>query len=173
MSFFVRPLSSYDISIFNLGTQRCPKNHSYGPAVRQNILLHYIYEGKGIFESAGKTYNLGEKQAFVIFPGQTTFYKADDINPWHYSWVEIKGQGAGKIFEDCGISMENPIINDIAPYNLGRALSEMLDAVQQNRSVYKLTGLLWSFIDCMVECCKGYSPKAPVQEMYISLRLNT
>ena len=53
-----------DLVIYNWGHQICPSSHYYGPAVRDHYLIHYILNGKGIFQVGDKTYNLGKDRAF-------------------------------------------------------------------------------------------------------------
>lgn len=38
-----------DIYPVQYGEEQCNRNHSFGPCVRSNYLLHYVYSGKGIF----------------------------------------------------------------------------------------------------------------------------
>ncbi len=151
-SFIIPPPPSSDLYVFNVGSQRCPKNHSHGPAVRRNVLVHYIYEGKGLFESAGKKYNLSAGQAFVIFPQQTTFYKADGGEPWHYRWIEIAGEGAPKVFSQLGISIDNPIIKDHTPFYMGHVLAKIENAASGSASAYNICSYLWDFVYRISEC---------------------
>ena len=46
-----------------------------------------VKKGKGTFTIAGKTYELGPGQAFIIRPGEETTYRADDDDPWSYMWM--------------------------------------------------------------------------------------
>ena len=36
-----------DIYPVQYGEEQCNRNHSFGPCVRSNYLLHYVYSGKG------------------------------------------------------------------------------------------------------------------------------
>lgn len=75
------------ISPVLIGCEDCEKSHSFGPAVRNYWLIHYIISGFGLFKSEGKTYNLGAGEMFVISPYEETYYEADSSNPWSYIWV--------------------------------------------------------------------------------------
>ncbi len=79
-----------DIVPYDVGEQRCPPHHSYGPAVRNYWLLHYIISGKGIFEKNGRRISVKERQCFVIKPYETTYYQADKDDPWHYIWLGFR-----------------------------------------------------------------------------------
>lgn len=76
-----------DINPLIAGQQICTSGHEYGPQVRSYYLLHYIVSGKGVFISDGKQKEVVKGQIFVISPNQETWYKADNINPWHYRWI--------------------------------------------------------------------------------------
>ena len=69
------------------GFEDCRPSHHFGPVIRPNWLFHYIVSGFGIFQINGKTYNLGPGQMFIIPPGVTTYYEADRIKPWIYTWI--------------------------------------------------------------------------------------
>lgn len=98
------------------GYEDCIPSHSYGPAVREFWLLHYVISGTGKFHRDGVVTTVNPGEVFIIPPYITTYYEADDKNPWHYMWVGfesdqplpeallkehvIKFKGLGRIFED-------------------------------------------------------------------------
>lgn len=97
------------------GHEECHSTHSFGPAVRDHWLLHYVVSGKGIFVRDGKVYPVNAGEIFIIPPFVETFYKADSKNPWRYTWIGfqteeelpeafnspvIKFSGCGGVFED-------------------------------------------------------------------------
>lgn len=45
------------LAVYSCGLQRCRPSHSWGPAVRDHYLIHYIVRGKGRFTSGGKNGN--------------------------------------------------------------------------------------------------------------------
>ena len=69
------------------GTHRCDSGHYFGPTQRQYYLVHYIFSGTGTFQNSRGTYQLSKGQAFVIRPGEMTYYAASTDNPWHYGWL--------------------------------------------------------------------------------------
>ncbi len=87
-------LENKNLSDFNpldFGTQTCPPRHSFGPAVRQYYLIHYVIDGCGIFKHQGKIYHVKKNQAFLIKAGEVTYYEADQNNPWKYMWIGFVG----------------------------------------------------------------------------------
>lgn len=69
------------------GQESCAPAHSYGPAVREYYLLHYVLSGKGRFYTRGTERTLCAGQIFVIRPFERTYYEADGAEPWHYIWI--------------------------------------------------------------------------------------
>ncbi len=69
------------------GRESCAPLHSFGPAVRNYWLLHYVVSGKGKFTREGQTYAVESGQCFVIPPQCKTYYEANEKEPWEYLWV--------------------------------------------------------------------------------------
>lgn len=80
-----------DLNPVVLGEEDCAPGHSFGPAMREYTLIHYVVRGKGVFYARGGAWPVGEGQAFVIRPGEVTTYTADEHDPWHYRWVGFDG----------------------------------------------------------------------------------
>ncbi len=83
-----------DLMVHTSGHEQCKPSHSYGPAVRNSYMLHYIHSGKGIYQTGGKTYSLQAGDLFLMIPGERIFYQADEEDPWVYSWIGIQGMKA-------------------------------------------------------------------------------
>lgn len=88
-----------DLYLCYCGIEECSKGHSFGPAVRNEYLIHYILSGRGIYQIPGKTYEVGPGEFFLIPPGQTTFYQADKEEPWSYIWIGFQGMKAPMYME--------------------------------------------------------------------------
>lgn len=102
------------INPVSFGHEVCAPGHSFGPAVREYFLLHYIVSGRGIFRREGQEYRLSPGEVFVIPPHLETYYQADTDHPWHYLWIGftadealtaplappiLRAPGMGDIFE--------------------------------------------------------------------------
>lgn len=76
-----------DINPRICGWENCVSGHSYGPAARSYWLLHFVRSGKGVFERDGQCHPVSKGEIFVIRPGEVTTYRADEQEPWQYSWL--------------------------------------------------------------------------------------
>ncbi len=97
------------VTIYYCGREQCQPGHSFGPAIRQHYLLHIVLNGRGRFEDGRKNWRLQSGQAFLIHPGEITFYEADAHNPWEYAWIGMEGYEVPSILERCGFDPEHPV----------------------------------------------------------------
>ncbi len=85
------------IYVFDIGYHETPPAHAYGPAIRPYYLLHLIEKGKGKLERGGDVTELVAGEAFLIRPDEVTFYQADEIEPWTYSWISFYGSFSAEL----------------------------------------------------------------------------
>lgn len=89
---FTQGIMKYsDIKPIFAGMSQCKSLHSYGPAVRHHCIIHCCVHGEGIFRNKSGTYKISKGQAFIINPDEITFYQADELNPWMYTWIAFSG----------------------------------------------------------------------------------
>ncbi len=100
-----------DFNVIQYGHEDCRPDYSIGDFVRANYLIHYVHGGKGVYTAYGKSYELSAGDAFLIYPDDVTFYKADENDPWEYSWVEFNGASVQKYLAGTGFSKERPVMN--------------------------------------------------------------
>ena len=103
-----------DVKIYQYGYEKCKPAHSFGPALRQHYLFHYIISGKGklVLENSNNTnnmYNLSSGQGFLISPNKCCHYIADEQYPWEYIWIEFSGLKIDEFIKISGLSCDNPI----------------------------------------------------------------
>lgn len=80
-----------DLTVYQYGHHECPHAHYYGPSEREYYLFHYIVKGHGVYRTGNREYRLGGGEGFLIKPGETTFYQADEKDPWEYYFVAFHG----------------------------------------------------------------------------------
>lgn len=124
------------------GRSICMSGHSFGPDVRFNYLIHYIISGKGTFETDNLHYPLRQGQGFLIEPGVSTFYQADEKDPWSYLWISFNGSLAAKIVRDLGMGRENPVFSCESGTVLEHILNRLFAAPECGFSLYQHSQLL-------------------------------
>lgn len=72
-----------------IGWEKCKSLHSYGPAIREYFILHFVINGKGRLVCEHGSLEIKKGQGFLISPGQINTYTADGLDPWEYVWVGI------------------------------------------------------------------------------------
>lgn len=141
-----------DLNLFTCGSENCSSNHSYGPAIRDHYLIHYILKGKGFFEVNEKKYMLHKGQGFLICPDIITYYQADEKDPWNYSWVGFTGLKASVYLKYAGLNQDNPIFNYNHDNQLEKVFKKMNSIKKITRSnEMKLIGLLYHFLAILIE----------------------
>lgn len=156
--FSIFPNERYvDLTLYQHGWEKCESLHSYGPAIRNHYLFHYIISGKGILESNNsqdKTikYHLSQGKGFLITPTQVNTYYADKDNPWEYVWVEFDGIHAEEFLERAGLTLDQPIYTPKKSEFGNTLYSEMLYIAQHgNESSLNLIGHLYLAIDILIK----------------------
>lgn len=131
-----------DLNPVIFGYQDCEPGHSFGPSIRAYYLIHYVVSGKGKLEAGGKIFCVGENQAFLIKPGETTRYEADKKEPWRYIWIGFTGRYAERL---------NPLENRVLSKKT-RLFEEMKAAewLGSTREEY-LVGKLWCYLSLLFE----------------------
>lgn len=99
------------LAVYSCGLQRCRPSHSWGPAVRDHYLIHYIVRGKGRFTSGGKKWELQAGDAFLIQPSTIVSYEADLTYPWEYDWVGFNGSDAKHLLRQTGLLDMEPVFH--------------------------------------------------------------
>lgn len=102
---------NHDLIIYHYGMEECKPCHSYGPALRDHFLMHYILSGSGTFQVDGKSYSLHKNQGFLICPDIVTYYEASSEDPWLYTWVGFKGIKSETLLKSANLDRNNPIFS--------------------------------------------------------------
>lgn len=133
------------------GIEECKPLHSFGPIARNCYLLHFCLQGKGIYRVKDKVYNIKQGQGFLIFPGEITFYQADENNPWTYIWIAMSGSRTEEYLKLCGLDSDNLIFTS----NNGEKLKNYVEAMLTQNSIgikneFFIQGLLFQFISELI-----------------------
>ncbi|WFR59212.1 AraC family transcriptional regulator [Anaerocolumna sp. AGMB13025] len=141
-----------DLYVYQCGSLQCENGHGYGPAVRDHFLIHYVHSGKGIFKIDNTIYELKAGNGFLICPDIITFYKADDADPWHYSWIGFHGLKAEAYLKDSGLSLLHPVFEYTQDDFIDTCFYEMVDAYNIKRGgEVKRLAYLYLFLHKLTE----------------------
>ncbi len=157
--------------LYHCGAEQCRPSHSYGPAIRPHYLMHYISHGKGTYYVNGKTYPLKGGEGFLIYPGVTTTYTADEKDPWEYCWIGFDGSDVRNILPACGLTPTNHIFYDQSGGLLWKDLQQ-LSEIFNKKEGNQLT-LLSQLYLCFSRICPPVPPSANgFHESYVDDALN-
>lgn len=87
-----------DLRLDFYGYEDCLPDQFFGPAIRENYVLHYITDGRGYLEYRKQKIPLQKGDIFLLIPGEVTYYFADNQTPWSYYWLGISGIKAQEYF---------------------------------------------------------------------------
>ncbi len=141
-----------DMNLYRCGIEDCKSGHSWGPAIRDHYIIHYILGGKGFFTVEGTTYQLGKNDGFLICPGTVAYYEADGTEPWSYGWVGFNGFKAPVYLKQAGLDNQHPVFRYENDNFLKECLIRMINTKQLSRGKeIRLIGLLYEFLSQLVE----------------------
>ena len=160
--FSVFPSENFvDLSLFQFGREKCSPAHSFGPAVRNHYLFHYVISGTGtllVQDSTGDTKesHIKSMQGFMILPGQITTYIADRNLPWEYVWIEFDGLRAKAVVQAAGFSLDEPVYKAKLK-DLREEMMKEMNYIAENgsSSPMHLMGHLYLFIDYLARSMEG------------------
>lgn len=167
--FITSKRDNIDLVLYSCGKENCEPRHSYGPAVRDHYLIHYIIDGEGTYHVDGKTFKLTKNQGFLICPNVLTYYEADTSNPWYYNWIGFSGFKAETYLKQANLSRSNPIFT----YKKGGLIEEYVDEMIQYQSPteeneLKLHGLLFLLLSELVgNADKSRATEKSQKDIYI------
>ncbi len=80
-----------DLNALYFGHNACKYGYSFGPAIREHFLIHYVKKGSGTLFADNKEYPVHAGQIFIIYPHEVTKYTASESDPWTYIWIGFDG----------------------------------------------------------------------------------
>lgn len=175
LRFSIFPNENFvDLSLYQFGYEKTAPSHSYGPAIRNHYLFHYILSGTGILyadNSKGETKQCRIKsgQGFMIFPNQINTYISDKQLPWEYVWVEFDGLRVKETLDIIGLSVDNPVYH--AKYmDIRETMKQELLYLSEHReeTPFHLIGHLYLFLDAMLRSITSQQTGSKrMQDFYI------
>lgn len=179
--FSVFPTENFiDLGLYQFGWEHCRPSHSFGPAVRNHYVFHYVISGAGTLVAEDKkgtthTYCLEKGQGFMLLPGQITTYTADKEFPWEYTWLEFDGLRAKEAVEAAGLHLGYPVYDAGCEELRDSMVNEMLYIVQHaEQTPFHLIGHLYLFLDCLTRSSVSAKPRKSgrIRDFYIKESLS-
>lgn len=163
-----------DLYLCFCGMSDCEPNHSFGPAVRPNYIIHYILWGKGIYQVGDHKYELQQGQGFLIEPEAVTFYKADEKNPWSYLWIGFAGEQAEEYLQDLGLNSNQLVFQSEQGKDLKRIVAKMLSYHSASGTdQYYLQSLLYEFFAVLTKDARlADVTKETKESIYVQKSIN-
>lgn len=127
---------SLESNILFIGQDDCPPNYFYrGNNVRDNYVIHYIQEGKGVFSSANhNTVSLQAGDIFILPKGVPCFYQADGKEPWKYFWIGFSGTKINTMLTGSTLAKKR-YLRQVQDSDFYRSLKQLYDALRAPSSL--------------------------------------
>lgn len=139
-----------DFYLCYCGYGSCQPLQHFGPAVRPNYLIHFILDGKGVFQSADKQISLHAGEGFIIRPNEQTFFQADESDPWTYLWIGFDGTRCTEYLNAIGLGEGQLTFRSPDGETLREIVQEMLKYNTAGiENDFQLQGLLCRFFSCL------------------------
>ncbi|MBQ9859964.1 MAG: AraC family transcriptional regulator [Clostridia bacterium] len=155
------------LSVYNTGYETCDKNHSWGPAVRDHYLIHYVSSGKGVLRCNRQEYTIGAGGLFILCPSQLAGYQADAHDPWQYAWVGFNGTDARRLVNLTGFSQQKPVLISSDPSQTERLLRRIADASGNTAAAdAEMAGHLYRFLAHLIRM-NEQTPTTDTHQTYV------
>lgn len=159
------------MAVYNTGNQKCGRNTSWGPALRDHYLIHFVLSGRGVLEAGGRRYPLRQGDLFLIFPSRVSAYTADSVDPWEYCWVGFNGTEAKRMVTLAGFTEDEPVIRPSDTRRVQLDLQHIYDARGTTpAAAANMAGYLYLFFGGLIEE-NGRNAKGCSQQDYLAKAL--
>lgn len=157
--FLPKVKTIYDLTIYQIGYEKCAPDHFFGPVIRDFYVMHFLISGKGIYRVRNREYELGRGDCFLVVPNEKTFYRAQPDDPYEYFWVAFHGTGAKEILTNADFYTDNNFIYRHPEeyetiYSLMAQMNNITDSTTKNN--IRLQGFLYQLLGLMVKKDEEY-----------------
>ena len=161
-----------DLYMYYCGIEPCEPGHTFGPAIREHYVIHYIVRGKGMLLINGQEYHLQENQGFLLCPGIVSKYIASETEPWEYIWVGFHGSNAASYLKLANLSADNPVFTYDKDDRIKDCLSDMVrisDTYTYGANL-KMQSLLYQFMADLVDNNTAHLTPSSITTQYNYVR---
>lgn len=133
--------------ITSAGKHRVPAGHKNSLFLLDKTVIHYVESGKGTFTMNGKTYSLSAGDAFYIPRRIRGDYKADEKDPWNYTWIYFQRGSGDRFFEDLGLTPDAPVYTTKDPDRINSLVATLHD---ESDDKYRTVSDIYALLSAMV-----------------------
>ncbi len=152
------------LSVYSAGYEKCDRNHSWGPGVRDHYLIHFVSSGRGVFRYNKQEYSIGAGELFIIHPSQLAAYQADAEEPWQYIWVGFNGTDARRLVNLTGFSQQEPVLVSNDPETTQTLMHRIAEASGSTAAAdAEMVGCLYQFLAHLIRMHGQHTTENPHQ----------
>ncbi len=160
---------SLALSVYNCGFQQCDSLFSWGPALRNHHLIHFVAKGSGKYVCNGRSYTVNAGSGFYAPPNEMIFYQADNDDPWEYYWVGFSGVDAGRMLKSSGLTKDSPCFSCDDPDTVKGLIMNIYNANGSTiENEAQMTGYLYLFFSHLVNKNKAGEEKISRSTEYVA-----
>lgn len=111
-------------NVLQCGWQKNDPGHFLGPRLYLHYSVTFVLSGCGRYTAGDKTYEVHAGEGFLIIPGVSTYYIADEATPWEYYYAIFQGDDTPALLNAAGIGPDRLVF----PFpNEGKMLQNLSD----------------------------------------------
>lgn len=171
-SFKPKIRENMGLAVYNCGFQKCEGGYTWGPALRDHYLLHYVTAGKGVYKVDGQVYHLQEGMLFAVFEASVVSYSADEQEPWEYYWVGFSGTDAERLMKLTPLRRSCPVLDLPDSRLFRRALLDIYEhAGSRPCDEAQMVGYLYLFLSHLIELSSREAKLPATSAQYVESAL--
>lgn len=146
-----KPDSDDDIIVLHSGFSSTSSNYSFGKDTRDYYLIHYVTNGKGVYQTSSQKYNLKQGDGFLILPDETIVHTADKYDPWDLCWVAFSGKKADTLLADAGLDENHLIFHYDSDDYLETCIKNIYNESRGSQNLLYITGYFYMLLGRLSE----------------------
>ncbi|MGI6173958.1 MAG: AraC family transcriptional regulator [Christensenellales bacterium] len=150
--------------LYQFGTHITTESYSYGPAVRNHDLIHFVLQGSGDLTLTHRRYRVSRGELFYIPKGCVSFYEASDVEPWRYAWIGFGGTAAERALTTAGLSENAPVARFDDIEYIKSLFAHMRKAFLYAHNEYEIMADLYRMMG-YISGLQAYAPRTDLPEL--------
>lgn len=94
------------LTVHEIGSSFSPNGESK-IFLRDSYYIHFVISGHGYFMNKELSAGCG----YLMIPGEYSRFVSDENDPWHQSWIQVTGKGAGELLKKSGFFNKNHVFS--------------------------------------------------------------